>query len=818
MGLIDLKTDLKSLRYGQDRPGGGDSGQPYIKTNINTVSNGKLIKIDDGLVRGGFLGSQAKSATDTLRISKFLIDAPRGPLFIVKQIGLQLSGPRLESKELKVDKATKGGGFFKNATNLISNVVNKIENAVGPTRIYNLGINTLAQVQVNALGGHIVRHGFLPIEDPSKYYESVVKNNAGLIDDNVNHAISSNRLLKLSTRFSLGRFGAEENLKINTIISKNRSIFQVAGMFLLNTNPLIPLTSSDKQSLAAKYATSKFPAFNGDDGILNQYIGGPGSVYGIGSTVIKRATGGETGQTISKANAKKRSNAGTISGTKITDTFDWGISTITGSKYKANGRLTFDLLQDPKNQLNGSFIDNVSSDSDRRVDYIHKTNAIYNANAELRYNTKFYFGVSNYASSSLTNTTFDTNRSSSISDKSNNSPITLNDRTAISDLSGDKSGLYKIPTTVNYYGTLGLSNQYFSSSEAADVGVNPQTKRKTVDNAFTNTLKEINKLTTSITIPNNLTTATVSAGIFNPQYRTYRKIIDNRQFRENIDDGINEFGIYGENATNAKTLSFYKNGILPTSTNYPKYKNAYGDIVTQKIQWNEASREIRIGSGRTDSVNLTPILDGVESYDGQDVRGGHDYRDLVKFKIQAINTDTPDTTSLMVFRAYLTGLSDSVDASWQDIKYAGRGDKFYIYDGFTRKMSVSFKVAALSVKEMQPMYRKLNFLMGNLMPDYKDNLMRGPLVRMTIGNYIDAQLCKLDSVSYTIPNDSPWEIAMDEPEGGARTLILPHIIEVQLSFTPIGSESNGSNKIQSKSQTTSHIAQNNTGTLYQYIQ
>ena len=34
MGLIDLKTDLKSLRYGNDRIGGGNSGQPYITTTI----------------------------------------------------------------------------------------------------------------------------------------------------------------------------------------------------------------------------------------------------------------------------------------------------------------------------------------------------------------------------------------------------------------------------------------------------------------------------------------------------------------------------------------------------------------------------------------------------------------------------------------------------------------------------------------------------------------------------------------------------------------------------------------------------------------
>ena len=34
MGLINLKTDLKSLRFGNDRIGGGNSGQPYITTNI----------------------------------------------------------------------------------------------------------------------------------------------------------------------------------------------------------------------------------------------------------------------------------------------------------------------------------------------------------------------------------------------------------------------------------------------------------------------------------------------------------------------------------------------------------------------------------------------------------------------------------------------------------------------------------------------------------------------------------------------------------------------------------------------------------------
>ena len=260
-------------------------------------------------------------------------------------------------------------------------------------------------------------------------------------------------------------------------------------------------------------------------------------------------------------------------------------------------------------------------------------------------------------------------------------------------------------------------------------------------------------------------------------------------------------------------------GILPSSIEKPEYVNGYGDTVTVGIPWNKVSREVRIGSGRKDEINLTPIFEAAKGYEADvDPSGTHNIRDLIRFRIQAVNTDGPGSGDWMVFRAYLTDLSDSVDATWNEVKYAGRGDKFWIYDSFSRKINISFKVAALSSEEMKPMYQKLNFLMGNLMPDYSGVLMRGPLVRLSVGSYIDAQLGKLDSLSYKIPQESPWEIAIDKPEGGPQLLILPHIVEVTLGFTPIGSDTAGTNKLQRKSQTTSHIAQNNSGdTQLQYI-
>jgi hypothetical protein len=297
----------------------------------------------------------------------------------------------------------------------------------------------------------------------------------------------------------------------------------------------------------------------------------------------------------------------------------------------------------------------------------------------------------------------------------------------------------------------------------------------------------------------------------NPTYADYKRIVESRKLRVDPPDD-NIYGIYATQTDAIKA----SNDIKPSATSYPKYNNGSSSI-RLSIPWNSVSREKRIGSGKKDEINLTPIFDGGK-YFGGDTANGSNIRDLIRFRIQAVNTDSPDDGKWMVFRAYLTDLSDSVDATWNEVKYAGRGDKFWIYDGFSRKISIGFKVAALSGDEMKPMYQKLNFLMGNLMPDYSNNLMRGPLVRMSVGSYIDSQLGKLDSLSYKIPQDSPWEIAIDKPEGGSQLLILPHIVEVTLGFTPIGSESKGKNELQSKSTTISHIAQNNTGdTGLQYV-
>jgi activator of HSP90 ATPase len=80
---------------------------------------------------------------------------------------------------------------------------------------------------------------------------------------------------------------------------------------------------------------------------------------------------------------------------------------------------------------------------------------------------------------------------------------------------------------------------------------------------------------------------------------------------------------------------------------------------------------------------------------------------------------------------------------------------------------------------------------------------------MTVGNWIDSQAGVINSLTYTVSNDSPWEIALNEPTaGGIREMVLPHIVDVSLGFTPIGVQTQGKDQLAKKTNQQSNIAQN----------
>jgi hypothetical protein len=77
--------------------------------------------------------------------------------------------------------------------------------------------------------------------------------------------------------------------------------------------------------------------------------------------------------------------------------------------------------------------------------------------------------------------------------------------------------------------------------------------------------------------------------------------------------------------------------------------------------------------------------------------------------------------------------------------------------------------------------------MSQVYPDYSPTygLMRGNVVRVTIGDYIYRMPGFLENVNVTIDNsNTPWEILLNEyNEDDVRQ--LPHMVTVQCSFKPI---------------------------------
>jgi hypothetical protein len=185
-----------------------------------------------------------------------------------------------------------------------------------------------------------------------------------------------------------------------------------------------------------------------------------------------------------------------------------------------------------------------------------------------------------------------------------------------------------------------------------------------------------------------------------------------------------------------------------------------------------------------DKINARPFYSSA----GPDHSQKNNGNDLVKFSIGILQNNGTGFSNYIHFRALIEGFSDNYSANWSDTQYVGRGEKFYNYGGFSREISMGWTVYAQSKAELIPMYKKLNYLATSLAPDYSSGgFMRGSLARLTVGGYLYNQLGIIKGLTYTIPDESTWEIGIDENGGFDDTVKeLPHMIKVSgFTFIPI---------------------------------
>ena len=200
-------------------------------------------------------------------------------------------------------------------------------------------------------------------------------------------------------------------------------------------------------------------------------------------------------------------------------------------------------------------------------------------------------------------------------------------------------------------------------------------------------------------------------------------------------------------------------------------------------------KDYQVGLGTAlDKINAMPLY----KQEWQNKKGN----DFVKFRIGVIDNAEPNKKTFIHFRAILDDLSDNYTAEWNSEKLMGRGEQFYRYNGFTRTVNLAWTVAAQSKQELIPMYQKLNYLASSLTPYYSDTgYMGGNLISLTLGGWFYEQPGILTGMTLSVPQESPWEIAIpsspngENPNGGSSdrdVKELPHIIKVTgVQFIPI---------------------------------
>jgi|MDSZ01.2.fsa_nt_gb hypothetical protein len=748
--LINSTTNLNKLKFtssGGDRFDQGKSGQPYIVKQIPGADGTFLQGLDetpsqiggvDSLLRGGLLALES-AGTDVSRLTKMLFDtkSSNGFEFIAKQNVLSRNNVKTE--------ASTGAGYGGGGVN---------QGVYLPT-------NTLIQTGLAPLAtGASNLFGLLPVTNQgdsgpgiNSYFEVI---RPQTLSSDSTDAVLTNRLVSLQEAVTVG---------------EEREI-EPSGI-QLNVN-----------------------------GNVVQYGGGPGSTLGIGNTNIGFADQ-RTG-----ANSPSLGNIGFYS--------DFYRRLPMEDPSYAPSRGNYDVFKRPP----VTFIDS--------EDFFGVIGPQGMGQPVTSFNENIFSFLTNNEINLLQGETFSSARGSGVYPGESNFTVIDN--------SAQKAANFKVAGGPNIYGALNSSsptlqsgiyggtnedndkikkgNIFVSGSTVSGVYegimVGIENNRPNVNQPFTNFgIRNIVQLGVNLNeklyetqpdgaITNNFNVFKTPL-ISDPEYLKGTFSTDQTVFLSYLDLINKPTTEQGTNTALKNPSDFRKplvdalkkdsedptSSILSISPDYvTKNKNRrvnQGDPGLRKNVFNYALPA-------NDLIALDQI-NALNMYESDVVNTALATNDLCKFRIAVINNDKADGTATYIhFRAFIDAFSDNYNADWGSVKYVGRAEELYTYEGFNREVSLDFTVYAQSKAELIPMYKKLNYLASTLAPDYNGaGFMRGNFVRLTVGGYLYEQPGIIMGLNYTVPMESTWEIAIDE-EGNSDSSVkeLPHMIKVTgMTFKPI---------------------------------
>ena len=174
-------------------------------------------------------------------------------------------------------------------------------------------------------------------------------------------------------------------------------------------------------------------------------------------------------------------------------------------------------------------------------------------------------------------------------------------------------------------------------------------------------------------------------------------------------------------------------------------------------------------TGQVDGINVLNVLDS--SRDTSKNRFAdrpmwepyHD--DMIAFFFYDVVND-----KYIPFRATIKGLTETGNASWEELQFIGRGDKVYSYGGFNRTANINFSIVIGSIAELGPTWQRINYLTTLIKPanytsdrlslngnEVINRFMIPPMVMLTVGDFYKNHPILIQSIGTTIPDDASWE-------------------------------------------------------------
>tara|TARA_R100000234_G_scaffold101233_1_gene70279 strand:+ start:213 stop:1478 length:1266 start_codon:yes stop_codon:yes gene_type:complete len=154
-----------------------------------------------------------------------------------------------------------------------------------------------------------------------------------------------------------------------------------------------------------------------------------------------------------------------------------------------------------------------------------------------------------------------------------------------------------------------------------------------------------------------------------------------------------------------------------------------------------------ISRNRETTYKATGLNDSIAPY--------NQFKDLIPVKIG--DPDNPKNT--VQLRGIISGLSDTIAPTWNEMAYAGRPDGVVSYAGYKRDLTFVIRLAATSELDLKPMYEKVNALSKYVFPsgDGLSTRFSGNLCSVTVGDYIKKELAAMISFVIVPFEDAMWE-------------------------------------------------------------